>query len=476
LKQRRDGEALSRLEALLGHRPDDAFGLRQRAQLWMRHYYVPEALGDIERLVRVTEDSEALLYAARQLLFVGNAHDAVAVCRRLPESAEALVVLGKAQLDSGELAGAVAALEGALASVRGHESVQRFASAKVTALKLLGDAHARAGEMRRALERYTEAMGCIGSNYELRRAVVKIAWDGLSASEGAAPMAATPGDEDYATRWIEPNMTAEFEGGVPVEVSSADLQLAPYLERLPWVHSVERLILPAGRRDNREAFTTLFQLGLPRLRRLDIHAEHFGFPCLFRLVGAPFFSRLEGLILRECDIDAPSLQLLVERAPRDLRELCVIVANARPPLPRATTLAELLRRWDMPCLEALELADCSLDTGEVMALTEAQLPKLTLLGLTGNDLRDLDIGRFLGSNLVKQVHTLYISNTGAEPELLLGLLDRLDGLALRSVRAHRPWTQDELRAVVSHPAYRRLDQVDFGMSMIPDDAWLALLD
>jgi hypothetical protein len=315
-------------------------------------------------------------------------------------------------------------------------------------------------------------MACIGSSYELRRAVVKLAWDQRTGDP--TPTNAFR-DEGLEARWIEPNMAAELVDGKPTEITSADLGLAPYLERLPWVTTVERLILPAGPRDNREAFVTLFRLALPRLRHLDIRAEHFGFPCLFRLVEAPFFPQLDGLFLRECDLGAPALQLLAERVPRGLRELGVFLANARPKLPRATVLADQLRHWDLPALESLELHDCSLDANEVMALTESRLPKLTVLGLTGNDLRGINISRFLDSPLVKRLHAIYVSDTRIEPELLLGLLERLDSLAVRHVRAHRAWTQDELQTVRNHPAYRRLE-IDLGTGTIPDDAWLALLD
>jgi hypothetical protein len=278
-------------------------------------------------------------------------------------------------------------------------------------------------------------------------------------------------------------MTAEFVDGKPVEVTSAELGLAPYLERLPWAGAVERLCLPAGRRDQREAFVALFRLALPELRELDITAEHFGFPCLFRLVEAPFFVRLAALVLRDCDLDAPSLQLLVERAPRGLLRLGVHTADAQPKLPRATALADQLRRWELPALESLELHDCALDIDQVMALTEARLPRLTVLGLTGNDLTGLDVTRFLDSRLVQQTHTLSISNTGVEPELLLAVLDRLAGHgdagkrpALRRIRAHRAWSEDELRVVVNHPAYRQLEQIDLGVGQVPEAAWLALLD
>jgi len=150
--------------------------------------------------------------------------------------------------------------------------------------------------------------------------------------------------------------------------------------------------------------------------------------------------------------------------------------------PRATALADQLRQWELPDLESLELHDCALDTDQVMALTEARLPRLTVLGLTGNDLTGLDVTRFLNSRLVQQIHTLSISNTGVEPELLLAVLDRLAGrgdgerLALRRVRAHRAWSEEELLIVVNHPGYQWLEQVDLGVSQVSDAAWLALLD
>jgi hypothetical protein len=38
-----------------------------------------------------------------------------------------------------------------------------------------------------------------------------------------------------------------------------------------------------------------------------------------------------------------------------------------------------------------------------------------------------------------------------------------------------PATDDELRAVVSHPAARRIE-IDFGDGGVPDEAWLVLLE
>ena len=111
-----------------------------------------------------------------------------------------------------------------------------------------------------------------------------------------------------------------------------------------------------------------------------------------------------------------------------------------------------------------------------MALTEAQLPNLTTLDLAGNDLRGIDIARFLDSAVVKRLHGLHVSDTGVELELLLGALDRVNGLALQWIRAERPWSEDELRVIMNHPGYRKLQDVDLGLSAAPDEAWLALVD
>jgi predicted Zn-dependent protease len=416
LAQQRDAEALARLDVVLRRNPDDSFGLRERAQLAMRYHHVAEALADIARLMHGAADGEALVFAADQLLFVGRARDAVAAIRRAPESAEAQLVLGRALLEAGETDAAVAALEAvlALALAREPEVRQRLAGTRVSVLKLLGDAHARRGEAARALDRYVEAMGVVGSSYELRRAVVKLAWSRLAVAE-PPPAPVTTHDAAFEARWIEPGMTAQFVDGKPVEIASAELARPPYLERLPWTTTVERLVVSCGSGDDRDALTVLFQLALPRLRVLEITAEQFGFACLFRLVEAPFFARLESLTLRGCDLDAPALQLLVERAPRGLRELRVWTADARPKLPRATTLAGLLRRWDLPSLHTLALVDCQLGADEVLAITQARLPSLTTLALAGNDLRALDVPGFLASALVRGLRELGLADTGIEP-------------------------------------------------------------
>ena len=319
-------------------------------------------------------------------------------------------------------------------------------------------------------------MGCVGTTYELRRAVVKLAWEDREAGAQAKGRGSPTARGESEAAWIEPNMSASFVDGKPIEVTSADLQLAPYLERLPWTTVVERVEIGAGRRDNREAFVQLFQLELPQLRQLDLQAEHFGFPCVFRLVAAPFFPRLESLVIRECDLDFPSMLMLLERAPMALRELRLFSANARPKLPRAITLAEALRRWERPSLKTLELTDCALSADEVMAITEARLPKLETLVLTGNDLTKLDVTRFLDSALVHQLHELRIGESSAELELLLGIFDRIDQLSLKRVWAQRPWTEDELRTVKSHPAFQKLELVELGVSQVSEEAWLALLE
>src|SRR5882672_2016062 len=166
VKQRHDAEALARLDALLRLLPDDGFGLRERAQLAMRHHHVPEALRDIERLVQVTSDREALVFAAKQLLFVGRTREAAAVCHRLPDDAEALLVLGKTLLDTGDVSGAIDVFERLLAQHAHDRSLPRVANARLSATKLLGDGHARTGDAARALACYAEAMAGVGSTYE----------------------------------------------------------------------------------------------------------------------------------------------------------------------------------------------------------------------------------------------------------------------------------------------------------------------
>lgn len=473
LQERNDEEALEQLNVLLLRSPADEFGLLERARLWLRFFYVQEALGDLERLVEVTQDEEALLFASKQFLYVGRFADAAKIGRRLESSAEGQLVLGKALLDLGEGDEAISVLERTLTLVLGKESLQRFASAKVNALKLLGDAYFHGGDGRRALASYVEAMGSASSTYELVRAVTKLAWDELANAKEGSP---TGGLQSSEAKWIEPNMEATFVDGVPVEVRSADLQQAPYLERLPWTKVVEKLDVGVGRRDNREAFTQLFQLEFPQLRSLELQAEHFGFPCLFRLVEAAFFERLERLTLQECDLDFAALCLLLERAPQEIRELRVLVADARPKLPRAVTLEDLLRRWERPALQVLELGDCALSCEEVLALTEAKLPQLRTLGLTGNDLQGLPIDRFLDSALVGQLHELRIGHSGVEFDLLLGIFERIDTLSIVRVRVQREWTETELHTIHAHPASKKLALLELGVSTIEDESWVALLD
>jgi tetratricopeptide (TPR) repeat protein len=474
LQEREDEQALAQLNELLGLEPADPFGLLQRARLWMRYFYIAEAIGDLTRLVSATDDRSTLLYAAKQFLYTGDAELASMTSARIGEDAEAKLILGKAQLERGDLEASIIALESALTLTRGKESLQQFASIKVSALKLRGDVYARQQQNAQALDCYLEAMASTGFSYELRRELARIAWHSVAK------------DHDFSmdalaririeAKWIEPNMEADFEDGVPVEVRSDDLQLAPYLERLPWTTTVQRISISAGRRDNREALVQLFQIELPRLRGLQIEAEYFGFPCLYRLVAAPFFSRIEDLTLWGCDLDFPSMCLLLTRVPQGLRALHILGADARPKLPRSVTLVDLARGWQCPMLHTLELTSCSLSVEEIMALTEANLPKLETLILTGNDLSELDVEIFLDTPLVQQLHEIRFGDSGAEAALLRGIFAKLDRLKVRRVWAQRAWTPEELEAVGADPAARRLEQLELGVGAISEESWLALLE
>lgn len=472
LLERNDEAALQQLNALLDQHPADAYGLLERARLWLRFYYLPEALADLEHLVHVAKDEEALLFASKQLLYVGRAREAAEIAQRIPDNAEALLVLGKAQLDLADAEAASSSLDRALKATIGKEALQRFAAAKVNSLKLLGDSWIRLSDTGRALACYLEAMASGGPTYELRRALAKTSWDHVQKG-GEPPTGALQALYESA-RLIEPNMEMSVIHGGLLEVRSADLQLAPYLERLPWTTVVGRLEIGVGRRDNREALAQLFQLELPQLHSLDIEAEHFGFPCLYRLVAAPFFTQLLSLRLQNCDLDCPSLQLLLERIPHGLVELRVLSADARAKLPRKIQLDEVIRQCNATSLEVLELSSCELSTEEVIALTEAQLPSLRTLVLTGNDLGALDISQFLDSPLVKQLHELRIGDSGAERDLLLAILEKIDELSLKRVWAQRSWSEEELATIRAHPGAARLE-LELGVSEMSEESWLALL-
>lgn len=474
LQEREDEQALAQLDELLKLDPENAFGLLERARLRMRYFYVAESLSDLTRLEKVTDDRNALLYAAKQFLYTGNAEQARMTSSRAGEDAEATLILGKAELELGNLEASITALERALALTRGKESLQQFASIRVSALKLRGDLHARQQQNAEALDCYLEAMASTSFSYELRRELAKISWRSTASDHDlSTPTLARIRPE---AKWIEPNMQADFEDGVPVEVRSDDLQLAPYLERLPWTNTVQRISISAGRRDNRDALVQLFQIELPRLRGLQLEAEHFGFPCVYRLVTASFFSRIEDLTLWGCDLDFPSLCLLLTRAPTGLRSFHIRGADARPKLSRSIALADLLRGWQCPMLRTLELTSCSLSIDEIMALTEASLPNLETLILTGNDLSELDVEKFLETPLVKRLHEIRFGDSGVETALLQGIFAKLDHLQLRRVWAQRAWVPEELEAIGSSPGARKLEQLELGVGAISEESWLALLE
>ncbi len=474
LQEREDEQALLQLNELLNLEPEDAFGLLERARLWMRYFYVAEALGDLKRLEKVTDDRNALLYAARQFLYTGDAEQASMTSARAGEDAEAKLIFGKAKLELGDLEAAITALETAIALTQGKESLQQFANIRGSALKLRGDLHARQQQNAEALDCYLEAMASTSFSYELRRELAKLSWCSVARGHDVSTDAVVQSRPE--AKWLEPNMRADFEDGVPVEVRSDDLQLAPYLERLPWTATVQRISIAAGRRDNRESLVQLFQIELPRLRRLEIEAEHFGFPCLYRLVAASFFSRIEDLTLWGCDLDFPSMCLLLARTPVGLRALHIRGADARPKLPRSIALADLIRGWQCSMLHTLELTSCSLAVAEIIALTEASLPKLETLILTGNDLSELDVDAFLNTPLVQQLREIRFGDSGAEAALLRGILAKLDRLKVRRVWAQRAWTPEELEAIGADLAARKLEQLELGAGLISEERWLALLE
>jgi tetratricopeptide (TPR) repeat protein len=428
LQEREDEQALAQLNELLNQDPEDAFGLLERARLWMRYFYVAEALGDLMRLEKVTDDRNALLYTAKQFLYTGDAEQASMTSARVGEDAEAKLIFGKAKLELGDLEASIEALETALALTQGKESLQQFAGIRVSALKLRGDLYASQQQNAEALDCYLEAMASTSFSYELRRALAKLSWSSVAKGHDVSTGAVARSRPE--AKWIEPNMRADFEDGVPVEVRIGDLQLV-----LPWTTTIQRISIAAGRRDNRESLVQLFQIELPRLRGLEIEAEYFGFPCIYRLVAASFFSRIEDLTLWGCDLDFPSMCLLLTRTPAGLRALHIRGADARPKLPRSIALVDLIRGWQCSMLHTLELTSCSLSVEEIIALTEASLPKLETLILTGNDLSELDVETFLDTPLVQQLQEIRFGDSGAEPALLRGIFAKLDRLKVRRVWA-----------------------------------------
>lgn len=468
LREHDEVEGLRLLDGVLRRWPADEAALVERARVRLRFFQVREALVDLHQLAETSLSQEARLFVAKQFLFIGDPAQALQVARGLGESLESLLVMGDAHLASGDLELAGAALRRAAAIVGGQAETEPGLLANVW--RLLGEVHLRSGDHGDALSCFLHASSLGGATYEVQRGVAKAAWAGLRVSQRAASSKSVP------EQWIEASMEARFVDGVPVELRCADLSSTPYLERLPWPSVVEHLQLGFGRRDNREALVHLFRMELPRLKTLEVQAEYFGYPCLRRLIQAPFFSTLEELALRECDLDESCLELLLRTLPPRLRVLRVVTADATPKLPRDTTLADLLRRLHAPHLEVLELSSCGLGPSEAMAIGEANVPALTTLVLTGNSLAGLEVDLFLDSAVAAQLSELRAGDSGCEPALVRGVLARLANLRLQALWVQRDWSLDEVRQIRAQPAAKQLSTLELGVSSIDEATWIRMLD
>jgi hypothetical protein len=161
--------------------------------------------------------------------------------------------------------------------------------------------------------------------------------------------------------WVERNMEAEFEKGFPFKVRITNTQDIPYIERLPWIYTVRKLEIIELPYDNKEAISILFEQNLPALRELKVQAEHFGYYCIKKLIKAPFYENLESLTLWKCDLDAPSLKLIVENLPLRIKELRLPYGNAEDKLPVSYGVGHFFASSNrLNELKVLDLSNCSL--------------------------------------------------------------------------------------------------------------------
>lgn len=462
------------LNRMLEADANDFFALHQRGQLHAAFHYAAEALADAERLEQSSERAH-VLWSAGLYLSENMVAPALRACEKVLENAphdyEALFLLGEARFRSGEWERSKQAfarfldLDRDAGEPAGDEISRR--RQRLFAIRRIADANQRLGHPGRAQDGYGWLLSTGEYDYWALRCYVALSEQCLRGQTAGPPDA-----HDIAGARVEANMVVEQGAGGTARLRIIDPENIAYLERLPWSNTVADLELLELTRDNRAGFTALFELEMPALRRLSVRAERFGYACARKLVEAPFFHQLTALRLTSCSLDAPALELIAAHLPPALTELGLAHNRDVHELPFPHRFTRLLAESRVSRgLKALDLTGCGLNGEDIEILLAHEWPSLRSLEIGGNDLRDMDMGRFLGLPVISQLRELHAGHSGIEKELLFPILDRLPETKLEILGLESEWTDAEVHAAVTHRNAGALVRLELGVSHVPQADW-----
>lgn len=535
LKQRNYIEAYQELNDLVEREPDNEFALFERALLYLRFNYSNLAFIDIQKLKK-TNNIEYLLLCAREYLENNYIDQVINICRRVlnksPEQIDALLILGKTYFQKQEYEKAIKIFELALDSIaeKEHLKLQKNQNKKLDLIKYIGDAKCKSNNYIDGLHDYLKLMALGEKKYLILREYIKVTEEQIDKEKKQIDkkylnlIVNEPENLDLVNQyvnileskndirgcyikyknklnnfsspentklnlneseflervkpfWIEPNMLAEFEKGFPRKVTISNTQDIPYLERLPWIYTVRRLEIIELSYDNSEAISILFEQNLPALRELLVHAEHFGYFCTKKLVKSPFFDNLESLILTQCNLDAPSLKLIIKNLPRRVKELRLLYGNAEDKLPVNERLGKFFSRSDrLQKLECLDLTDCSLNKEDVEDILSLEMPSLRKLNLAANDLSQFAPEVFLKYSLIRQIEELSVSQTGIEKELLFKVLEDFNHFNLKRIDVQGNWNNAEINDISQHNNFNKIEKINFGYLQTLEESLMDILE
>ena len=527
LKKKNYLTAYQELNILLNKNPDDEFALFERASLYVKLNYSDLAVRDIERLKK-TNNIEYLLFCARKLLRNNYIEQSLSISLRIlekvPAQTEALMILGEVYFKKQEYEKSIETFESFIKIIAPRVYLAKNKQEKLRAMKYISDSKCKLNRYIDGLRGYLKIMALEGRDYLLIREYVKVTdnllnkhtkeidaryLDSILYDLGNLKIIKEYADilclnndlrgefikhqnnmydfsmqldkpsdkkdllEKVEHLWVEPNMRAEFKQGFPWKVMITDSEDIPYIERLPWVYTVRKLEIIELAYDNKQAICMIFEQNLPALRELKVQAEYFGYLCTKKLVKAPFFEKLESLILTQCNLDAPSLKLIIRNLPLYIKELRLLYCNAEDKLPVEDRVGDLFTLSDrLKELEVLDLTDCSLEKQDVEKILSSNLPCLKSLNLTGNNLMEFDVYEFLKFPLISNLEALSVGETGLEKNLLWAILDDFKSFKIKKLGVRSDWKKEEMSDIKLHTNFEKLEKVDFGDIQEEEEDWM----
>ena len=527
LKNKNYLTAYQELNILLNKNPDDEFALFERASLYVKLNYSDLAVRDIERLKK-TNNIEYLLFCARELLKNNYIEQSLSISLRIleevPAQTEALMILGEVYFKKQEYEKSIETFESFIKIIAPRVYLAKNKQEKLRAMKYISDSKCKLNRYIDGLRGYLKIMALEGRDYLLIREYVKVTdnllnkhtkeidaryLDSILYDLGNLKIIKEYADilclnndlrgefikhqnnmydfsrqidkpsdkkdllEKVEHLWVEPNMRAEFKQGFPWKVMITDSEDIPYIERLPWVYTVRKLEIIELAYDNKQAICMIFEQNLPAIRELKVQAEHFGYLCTKKLVKAPFFEKLESLILTQCNLDAPSLKLIIRNLPLHIKELRLLYCNAEDKLPVEDRVGDLFTLSDrLKELEVLDLTDCSLEKQDVEKILSSNLPCLKSLNLTGNNLMEFDVYEFLKFPLISNLEDLSVGETGLEKNLLWTILDDFKSFKIKKLGVRSDWKKEEMSDIKLHTNFEKLEKVDFGDIQEEEEDWM----